>query len=95
MHDLTGFQRDILFVVAKLEQPKGLAIKPELDDYYGTDINHGRLYSNLDALVEKGLLNKGRKDERTNAYTLTQRGEREITARREWEDTKVGELLDA
>lgn len=43
MHDLTGFQRDLLYVVAGLDEPKGLAVKAELDDYYGTDINHGRL----------------------------------------------------
>ncbi|NIS30845.1 MAG: PadR family transcriptional regulator, partial [Actinobacteria bacterium] len=40
----TGFQRDLLYVVAGLEDPKGLAVKAELDDYYGSEINHGRLY---------------------------------------------------
>ena len=86
MYDLTGFQRDILYIVAGKNNPKGLAIKEILDDYYGTDINHGRLYPNLDSLVEKGLLEKGRIDDRTNSYALTRRGKREITARREWED---------
>lgn len=85
MHDLTGFQRDLLYVIAGLGEPKGLAIKEELDEYYGEDINHGRLYPNLDAVVEKGLIQKGQKDNRTNAYSLTQRGQREIEARREWE----------
>jgi DNA-binding PadR family transcriptional regulator len=93
MHDLTGFQRDLLYVIAGLDGPKGLAIKDQLDDYYGAEINHGRLYPNLDALVEKGLVEKGRIDDRTNAYTLTQRGERELQARREWEDETVGDLL--
>ena len=94
MHDLTGFQRDLLYVIAGLDGPKGLAIKERLDEYYGTEINHGRLYPNLDALVEKGLVEKGRIDDRTNAYTLTQRGERELEARREWEDDVVGEPLE-
>ena len=85
MHDLTGFQRDILYVLGGLESPKGLAIKDELDRYYSTDINHGRLYPNLDALVEKGLVEKGRIDDRTNSYSLTGRGRRELEARREWE----------
>jgi len=93
MHDLTGFQRDLLFVIAGLDGPKGLAIKDELDDYYGTEINHGRLYPNLDALVEKGLVEKGRIDDRTNAYTLTQRGERELRARRQWENETAGALV--
>ena len=94
MHDLTGFQRDLLYVIAGLDGPKGLAIKDRLDDYYGTEINHGRLYPNLDALVEKGLVEKGRIDDRTNAYNLTQRGERELRARREWEDEMVEDLLE-
>lgn len=85
MHDLTGFQRDLLTVIAGLDNPKGLAIKAELDEYYSEDINHGRLYPNLDTLVEKGLIDKGSKDKRTNEYSLTNRGEREIGARREWE----------
>jgi DNA-binding PadR family transcriptional regulator len=89
MHDLTGFQRDILYVLGGLESPKGLAIKDELDSYYSTDINHGRLYPNLDALVEKGLIEKGRIDDRTNSYSLTSRGRRELEARREWESDYV------
>jgi len=85
MHDLTRFQRDLLYVVAGLDEPKGLAVKAELDDYYETDINHGRLYPNLDALVGMGLIEKGRRDDRTNKYVITRRGEHEIAARREWE----------
>ena len=34
MFDLTGFQRDILYVVAGLEDPHGVAVKGELEDYY-------------------------------------------------------------
>ena len=89
MHDLTAFQRDCLYVLGGLDSPKGLAVKAELDEYYATDINHGRLYPNLDALVEKGLVEKGRIDDRTNSYTLTDRGRREIEARREWVDDQV------
>lgn len=85
MEDLTGFQRDILYVITGLDAPKGLAIKDELEEYYSKEIHHGRLYPNLDSLVEKGLVEKGQYNDRTNSYTLTQRGHREIKARREWE----------
>lgn len=80
MHDLTGFQRDLLYVIAGEEEPHGLAIKEKLEAYYETEIHHGRLYPNLDTLVEKG-----ERDRRTNYYALTRRGRREVEARREWE----------
>jgi DNA-binding PadR family transcriptional regulator len=89
MHDLTGFQRDLLYVIAGLEEPHGLAIKQELEEYYESEVNHGRLYPNLDTLVEKGLVEKGQRDRRTNFYTLTRRGDREIDARQEWEQDYV------
>jgi PadR family transcriptional regulator, regulatory protein PadR len=85
MYDLTGFQRDLLYVVNGLDEPHGLGIKDDLEDYYDTEIHHGRLYPNLDTLVDKGLIEKSEKDRRTNIYKLTQRGQREIEARRDWE----------
>ena len=84
MYDLTGFQRDCLYVLAGLDSPKGLDVKKELDEYYEGEIHHGRLYPNLDELVEKGFVEKGSIDDRTNSYDLTSRGEREIDARRDW-----------
>ena len=89
MHDLTGFQRDLLYVVAGLDDPHGLAIKAELATYYDDEIHNGRLYPNLDTLVSKGLIDKGNQDRRTNAYSTTRRGRRELTARRDWERRQV------
>jgi len=76
MYDLTGFQRDLLYVTAGLDEPHGLAIKEDLEDYYEKEIHHGRLYPNLDTLVEKGLVEKGEKDRRTNIYTHASRSPR-------------------
>ena len=89
MHDLTGFQRDLLYVIAGLDEPHGLAIKDELESYYESEVNHGRLYPNLDTLVEKGLVEKGQRVRRTNFYTLTRRGQRELDARQDWESQYV------
>lgn len=86
MHDLTGFQRDLLYVIGGLNGPHGLALKDELEEYYEKEVHHGRLYPNLDTLVNKGLVEKREKDQRTNIYTLTRRGRREVQARREWEE---------
>jgi len=94
MYDLTGFQRDILYTIAGQDDPHGLAVKDELDRYYENEVLHGRLYPNLDTLVEKGLVEKGQADRRTNIYSVTRRGRREIEARREWENQYVGEFFD-
>jgi DNA-binding PadR family transcriptional regulator len=48
-----------------------------------------RLYPNLDTLVDKALIDNGSLDERTNFYTVTSRGRREIEARKDWEDLFV------
>ncbi|QCS44303.1 helix-turn-helix transcriptional regulator [Natrinema versiforme] len=75
--DLTGFQRDTLAAIARLkrddETSYGLAIKRRLErDYDG--VNHGRLYTNLDDLVDDGLVEKSALDKRTNEYVLTDNG---------------------
>ncbi|RBI61228.1 PadR family transcriptional regulator [halophilic archaeon] len=71
--DLTAFQRNILMVLTE-ESMYGLAIKRELEDYYGEEVNHGRLYPNLDTLVERDLVGKSELDKRTNEYALTEKG---------------------
>ncbi|ELY86150.1 PadR family transcriptional regulator [Natrialba taiwanensis] len=72
--DLTAFQRDILAAIARLKNSAdpsyGLAIKADLETRYG-EVNHGRLYPNLDDLVDQNLLKKSELDRRTNEYTLT------------------------
>ena len=87
MHDLTAFQRDMLYIIASKDEQHGLVIKDELNRYYKTEIHHSRLYPNLDTLVSKGLVEKERIDDRTNSYTLTRRGRREIEARQKWEQS--------
>ena len=93
MHDLTAFQRDLLLVIGGLNEPKGLDVSEKLEQYYGSEIRHGRLYPNLDTLVEKGLVKKGSHDLRTNKYTLTDRGTREIAARLEWELSYIPDVI--
>ncbi|THE62995.1 PadR family transcriptional regulator [Salinadaptatus halalkaliphilus] len=85
MHDLTGFQRDLLYVIAGADQPSGQSVKDEVEEYYSSEINHGRLYPNLDTLVNKELVEKGQLDRRTNYYAITDAGRERIAERREWE----------
>lgn len=93
MFDLTGFQRDLLYVIAGLDEPHGLAIKEELEAYYTKEVHHGRLYPNLDTLVEEGYVEKGKVDRRTNFYRLSEWGLGELEARRRWEDERLGTTI--
>lgn len=85
MFELSGFQRDLLYVIAGLDEPHGLGIRDELETAYQKEINHGRLYPNLDSLVDKGLVEKGRIDDRPNFYSISEEGKQEIADRRDWE----------
>jgi uncharacterized membrane-anchored protein len=85
--DLTAFQTNILFVLAGYGRGRytrnrgkqgayGLGIKDVLErpEWYDEEINHGRLYPNLDTLVDHGLVAKSELDKRTNTYQLTDQG---------------------
>jgi DNA-binding PadR family transcriptional regulator len=86
--ELTSFQRDLLYVIVGLSEPSGQDIKAELQEVVG-EITHGRLYPNLDALVNEGYVEKGRSDRRTNVYEITDKGIEGLRSRREWEEQYV------
>ena len=86
LFELTGFQRDLLYVIAGLDKPSGQAIKERIEEEIEREINHGRLYPNLDTLVENDLVDKGELDRRTNYYQLSNSGKQALTERREWEN---------
>lgn len=88
LFDLTSFQRDILYVTMGSERPSGQEIKDELEGEL-EEITHGRLYPNLDTLVEKSYLEKGMIDRRTNFYTLSEKGVKALRDRRRWENGYV------
>ena len=88
MFELTGFQRDLLYVIAGSDRPSGQEIKSEISERVG-EVKHGRLYPNLDTLVEQNLVNKGQHDRRTNFYELSERGREVLEGRRQWENQYV------
>jgi DNA-binding PadR family transcriptional regulator len=86
--DLTAFQQNILTILSE-EPMYGLAVKRELEEYYGEEVNHGRLYPNLDDLVEMDLVEKSQLDKRTNQYALSDKGEQAVMDQLEWVLTKL------
>jgi len=94
--ELTTFQQNILAILAE-EARYGLAIKRELESYYDSEVNHGRLYPNLDDLVEMGLVEKSELDKRTNEYALTDDGLEAVLDQLKWTFGKLatdGERTD-
>ena len=89
MDDLTGFQRDLLYVIAGADQPSGQDVKDQIEQYFSSEINHGRLYPNLDTIVNKEFVEKGQLDRRTNYYAITDEGEQAIEDRYEWESQYI------
>jgi len=80
---LNAFQRDLLVEIYQMDQPSGQAISGRIEAEHGEDVTTTRLYSNLNDLVDYGLLDKGEQDLRTNYYQITNDGRRlvEETAR--------------
>lgn len=69
---LTRFQADLLRAAAARETPNGQDLSRQLADEY--TMNPSRLYTNLDELVDAGLLARDEIDGRTNSFTLTDDG---------------------
>ena len=98
--DLTAFQYNILVILSR-EPMYGLAIKRELEEYYESEVNHGRLYPNLDELVDSGLVVKSELDKRTNQYALSETGYDAVVEQLGWifeyfvdSETRADELQD-
>lgn len=88
--ELSQFQYTILCSLA--DRPMyGLELKQAIQEAYGAEINHGRLYPNLDRLVQMGLLEKSKRDNRSNEYAITERGLFRALERIQWE---VAEIID-
>lgn len=94
LSDMTGFQRDVLFVIAHLngENPNGVRIRRELREAYSDEINHGRLYQNLRELVNEGFVEKRPVDGRTNAYRVSTVTREYLQAHAAWVEWR---LLDS
>lgn len=81
--ELTDFQYNILAVLSD-EAMYGLAVKRQLEAYYGSEVNHGRLYPNLDELAALGLVEISALDKRTNQYALTDTGYEVLLDKIDW-----------
>ncbi|MHB9286847.1 helix-turn-helix transcriptional regulator [Halobacteriales archaeon Cl-PHB] len=84
MFELTGFQRDLLYVISGLDDPTGQEVRRELERTQERSIQEGQLYRNLDQLVEKGLVDKQTGSGRTNHYANTDDGTSVVEDLHDW-----------
>lgn len=81
---LTGFQHVMLYLL--FEEPLcGTDLYERLDAELDETFHRNRMYTNLDALREEGLVAAAETPGRTKRYRLTDRGEAWLRARRRWE----------
>lgn len=95
MHELTGFQRDLLFVLSGIGISTGQQLKRELQRKLDQPILSGRIYDNLEVVIEKRYVHKSERDGRTNEYRITGRGQEVIQTRLDWERRQVDSELVA
>lgn len=80
--EYTAFQYDLLSALHAVGPAHGLGVKSTLESEYGYgEVNHGRMYPNLDRLVDAGLIEKSSRDRRTNEYEITEDGLGALDAR--------------
>lgn len=83
MQDLSKFQRDCLWAMAQLEgkeeNPCGLDIVHHLERKEYKKVYSSRLYTALNELMDKGLVDEKTNEGRSNMYNVTKRGAREIS----------------
>lgn len=94
MFELNGFQRDLLYVLASMDEPSGREVKARIEAELDAPVTNGRLYPNLDELVEQSYVDKGAIDRRTNYYAVTESGLERLHERTEWERARLTEAAE-
>jgi DNA-binding PadR family transcriptional regulator len=88
--ELTAFQRDLLVEVNRQERGIPVEIKTSLEEHYSDGISDGRLYPNLDKLVEDGLADRSERDGRSDYYYLTAAGREALLRDLGWRESGAG-----
>lgn len=88
LESLSAFQRDLLTIVADNEGAIGSTIQDLVEEARREDITHGRLYRNLDKLVDEGYVEK-RKRKPSNTYYLTEEGRDRLEDDLRWRQLRL------
>lgn len=107
-YQLTGFQRDIIRVISRHQldgtRPSGATIQEDVGEKWNEEINHGRMYPNLDQLAlavegddaeklawDTAWIDKRERDRRTKQYSLTDAAIEELARIQDEDDADLGD----
>jgi DNA-binding PadR family transcriptional regulator len=78
--ELSDFRRDILLTLARSQPTNGSGLLADLSTLRDEQVNGGRLYPNLNALVDAGLVEKRENyhDDRSHEFRLDDQGRRAL-----------------
>jgi DNA-binding PadR family transcriptional regulator len=78
--ELSDFRRDILLTLARAGATHGAGLVDDLSALRDEEIHDGRLYPNLNALVDADLVEKreNEHDERSHEFVLSERGRHSV-----------------
>lgn len=86
--DLTLFRVECLAAIAHLDAEQevvnGLEVLETVANRLDVESRHGRIYPNLEWLIERELVEKQKVNGRTNAYSLTSLGTQALRFFGEW-----------
>ena len=80
--DLSATHRDLLWILSQTGPSESGPLHHELTDYYTDGIDHTRVGTILEELIEHDLVTTQSTD---SQYQLTESGRRALSARRAWQ----------
>ena len=80
--DFSATHRDLLWILSQTGSSERGPLHHALTDYYTDGIDHTRVCTTLEELVERDLVTKQTND---SQYRLTESGRRALSARQAWQ----------
>ncbi|MFC6965162.1 PadR family transcriptional regulator [Halocatena marina] len=84
------FERDLLAILACEGPQYGLELKRTVEERWEITLSRSRLYKTVNALIERGLVEKGELTGRASHYAITESGERLLRAYATWIAESLG-----
>ena len=91
LHDSCGLERDVLFQLAALTEPRGAEIVKAIEEAYPSGVNQSRIYQILQSLERQGLADSRDVNGRSKVYWATGEGREAVREYHKWMAARVSE----